>query len=87
MGLGIPPLAFAVGGLRELVDDETGILVPPGDIGAFARAAEHLILDDAVRRRLGAAGPARARLFSVDRMVDGTAAVYEKVLRERTATS
>jgi glycosyltransferase involved in cell wall biosynthesis len=88
MGLGIPPLAFAVGGLRELVvNEETGVLVPPGDIAAFARAAEHLILDDTRRRRLGAAGPARAQLFSVERMVDGTAAVYDRVLRERAAAS
>jgi glycosyltransferase involved in cell wall biosynthesis len=86
MGLGVPPLAFAVGGLRELVlHNECGVLVPAGDVTAFARAAGQLIVDDRLRRALGAAGPARARLFSVERMVDGTSAVYEKVLRNLRA--
>lgn len=82
MGLGVPPLAFAVGGLRELVvHKESGVLVPPGDIQAFALAAGNLIENDQLRGALGAAGPARASIFSVERMVDGTAAVYQKVLR------
>ncbi|HSA55781.1 MAG TPA: glycosyltransferase family 4 protein [Gemmatimonadaceae bacterium] len=82
MALRVPPVAFRVGGLPELiVDQETGLLVPPGDVTAFARAAARLAEDAALRTRLGDAGPARAAHFSVDRMVDGTARVYERVLR------
>lgn len=82
MALRVPPVAFRVGGLAELVlDGKTGILVPPGDLDAFAHAAARLILDDGLRTRLGEAGPERAAEFSVGRMVEGTVRVYERVLR------
>jgi glycosyltransferase involved in cell wall biosynthesis len=81
MALRVPPIAFSVGGLPELINDGvTGLLVPANDIGAFALAAATLIRDEGLRRRLGEAGAARAALFSVERMVSGTAATYEKVL-------
>lgn len=82
MALRVPPIAFRVGGLPELIDDrETGLLVPPADVGAFSRAAANVVRDDALRARLGDAGPARAAQFSVARMVEGTERVYQKVLR------
>lgn len=82
MALRVPPVAFRVGGLAELVvDGQTGLLVPPGDLDAFAHAASDLILDEGLRARLGAAGPERAAEFSVGRMVEGTVRVYERVLR------
>jgi glycosyltransferase involved in cell wall biosynthesis len=81
MALGVPPIAFRVGGLPELiVHRSTGLLVTPGDVADFARAASTLIRDRAMRRRLSHAGPARAALFSVERMVAGTADVYDAVL-------
>jgi glycosyltransferase involved in cell wall biosynthesis len=81
MALGVPPIAFAVGGLVELIEPErSGILVPAGDVESFARHASRLILDEAFRQRLGAEGPRRAAEFSVERMVEGAAAVYRKVL-------
>jgi 2-deoxystreptamine N-acetyl-D-glucosaminyltransferase/2-deoxystreptamine glucosyltransferase len=82
MALQVPPVAFRVGGLPELVvDGETGLLVPAGDLHAFADAAAALVTDPALRARLGAAGPARAALFSVSRMVEGASLVYERVMR------
>jgi len=82
MALRVPPVAFRVGGLPELiVDEETGLLVPSGDVAAFAQAAARLARDRALRTRLGDAGPARAALFTVERMVEGTGRVYERVLR------
>lgn len=81
MALGVPPVAFAVGGLPELiVSGETGYLVPPGDVGAFARSAAPLIADPAARARLAAAGPARAAEFGVQRMIAGTERTYHLVL-------
>lgn len=82
MALGVPPIAFAVGGLPELiVSSESGVLVPPGDVVQFAREASRLVTDAAHRDRLGANGPERARLFSVEQMVEGTARVYDRILR------
>lgn len=82
MALGVPPIAFAVGGLPELIEHEvSGLLVPPGDTAAFAAAASRLAADPGLRARLAAAGPSRARSFSVERMVAGTTAVYRGVLQ------
>ena len=81
MALGIPPIAFGVGGLPELIEHErSGLLVPAGDVGAFAAATDRLVHDEAFRRSLAAAGPARADEFSVERMIRGTQAVYDSVL-------
>lgn len=81
MALGVPPVAFAVGGLVELIEDgTTGVLVPPGDLDAFARAVERLVEDPDRRQALARRGPSRAALFDVDRMVDGTVRVYASLV-------
>ena len=80
MALGVPPIAFRVGGLPELIENErSGLLVPAGDIAAFAVATDRLARDAAFRATLAMAGPARASEFSVDRMVRGTQSVYDAV--------
>jgi glycosyltransferase involved in cell wall biosynthesis len=82
MALGVPPVAFAAGGIPEVIENgRTGVIVPPEDTVAFAHAATRLIADDGARRALADAGPERAAEFSVDRMARGTIAVYERVLR------
>lgn len=80
LALGVPAVAFAVGGIPEILEDgRHGILVHSGDDAAFARAHERL-LDSALRRAIGAAGPLRASEFSVERMAESTEQVYRKVL-------
>jgi glycosyltransferase involved in cell wall biosynthesis len=81
MALGVPPVTYGIGGLGELIHDRVnGVLVSQVDPGEFAQAVSALIADADLRQRLAAAGPIRAREFSVDRMVDGTQRVYESVL-------
>lgn len=80
MALGVPPIAFAVGGLPELIEDGvSGRLIAPTDISGFARAAAALIRDSALRRRLSEAAARRAREFTDDLMTERTLAVYEDV--------
>jgi glycosyltransferase involved in cell wall biosynthesis len=69
MAAGLPVVATDVGGVAEAVTDgETGILVPAADPQALAGALEGLVADVDLRRRLGAAGRARAlRLFDAPR--------------------
>lgn len=76
-------VATAVGGVPEVVEDGvTGLLVPARDHEALAERIVRLLTDPKLRRRMGDAGLERARqLFTVERMVEGTAAVYERVTR------
>jgi glycosyltransferase involved in cell wall biosynthesis len=58
---GLPMVTTALGGAEEIVDDNCGRLVPPGDEAGLARALTDLVADPDLRRRLGEAAPARAR--------------------------
>lgn len=59
---GVPVVASAVGGIPELVEhDRTGLLVPPGDPDALARAVNRLVTDPGKAARLGRAAWARVR--------------------------
>jgi glycosyltransferase involved in cell wall biosynthesis len=81
MAVGVPPVAFAVGGLPEvIVDGQSGLLVRPGSVADFAAAAERLILDRGLRHMLGAGAVDRAKTFSAEAMTKGTEAVYQGVL-------
>jgi glycosyltransferase involved in cell wall biosynthesis len=54
MGSGLPVVATSVGGTPEMiVDGESGLLVPPDDVGALARAIAQLADDPAIRARCG----------------------------------
>ncbi|MHB8839862.1 MAG: glycosyltransferase, partial [Gemmatimonadaceae bacterium] len=74
--------------LAELVEHgRSGLLAPPGDIAAFAHEVERHATDDALRLAMGAGGRARAAEFGVERMVNGTAMVYEGVMAARGAAA
>jgi glycosyltransferase involved in cell wall biosynthesis len=85
MAAGLPVVATAVGGVPELVvDDETGLLVPPRDADAFAEALRRLVHDPELGSRLGDAGRARAeRLFDLPRFREAYLSLYRSLLAER----
>ena len=68
LACGVPVIAAAVGGLREIVlDGECGLLVPPGDAATLARALHLLLADEALRLRLAVGARLRAQGFSLQR--------------------
>jgi glycosyltransferase involved in cell wall biosynthesis len=77
-----PVVATAAGGVVEIIaDGTTGVLVPPGDAAALARAVSGLRDDPARAAAIAAAGAARARsAFGVDAMVRGVRAVLDEVM-------
>lgn len=82
MALHVPAVAFAAGGVGEIIAHEaSGLLVPPGDVAGFASAVARVVGDPARRRALGAGGPAQAARFGAEQMVAGTLAVYRGVLQ------
>ncbi|HLK10071.1 MAG TPA: glycosyltransferase [Candidatus Binatia bacterium] len=57
MAAGRPVVATAVGGTREVCEEgRTGVLVPPGDVPAMARAIGRLLAEPARAATLGSAG-------------------------------
>ncbi len=76
-----PIVATRAGGIPEIVEDAvTGLLVPPRDPHALADAIVRALEDRDLRRRLAQAAFGRVReRFTVDRMVAGTASVYESL--------
>ena len=85
MAAGAPTVATRVGGTPEaLVDGVSGLLVPPADSGALARAISRLLDDATFASRLGS--EARARVtdaLSVERMVGATENLYCDLLARK----
>ena len=85
MAAGAPTVATRVGGTPEaLVDGVSGLLVPPADSGALARAISRLLDDAPFAGRLGHEARARvADAFSVERMVSATENLYGDLLARK----
>lgn len=80
-----PVVATAVDGTPEVVaDGATGLLVPPADPTALARALRALLRDPERARAMGAEGRRRTlERFDLARHVEATAAVYRGVVSAR----
>lgn len=88
MAAGVPVVASRVGGIPEAArDDREAVLVPAGDATRLAEALVGLLRDPQRAARLGAAGRKRAlEEFSLERLVDETAALYDSLLPRRRHT-
>lgn len=81
MCCGAAVVATDVGGIREQLDGETGVIVPPRDSAALASAICALLGDAGWRRRLGQAARHKAHAqFSVRQMIDRHVRLYEELL-------
>ena len=80
MATGLPVISTPIGGIPEMVvENETGILVPPHDAGALARAIEKAVIDLSFARRLGEQGRKRAsELFSIEKNVRSLIRIFEE---------
>jgi len=85
MAMGLPVVATRVGGIPELVvDDSTGLLVEPRDPTNLAEAIIALLTDEARRRSMGEKG--RERILarhSIQNMVGQTEHVLLEAFRQR----
>ncbi len=77
---GTPLVTTSGSSLDEVVGD-AGLLVPPADPDALARALTTVLDEPAVAARLRHAGPARAAEFTWERSVDAHVEAYGRALR------
>jgi glycosyltransferase involved in cell wall biosynthesis len=88
MASGLPVVASNVGGVGELVNAETGILVRAGDEQALSAALATVLDDRALRARMGAAARARAEAyFDLPEFLEAHRTLYERELTERPSSS
>lgn len=80
-----PVIAFRSGGLPDVVSDgATGLLTPPGDVGALAAAMDAVLARDDRGASLGKAGrDAALARFSPNVVASHYAAIYESVTHDR----
>ncbi len=83
MRAGLPIVATRVNGIpEEVIDGETGLLVPHGDVEALASALNSLIESPDQRLKMGEAGRQKfLQEFTIERMLAETEAVYLQILR------
>jgi glycosyltransferase involved in cell wall biosynthesis len=84
MACGLPVIANAAGALPEVVgsDGTAGVLVPPRDPRALARAIEALLAEPGRAERMGIAARARVeRVFQWKQAAAGLCEVFEETLR------
>jgi glycogen(starch) synthase len=79
MAAGKAVVASRVGGVPEVViDGETGVLVPAGNVGAFAAVFRRLVADPEFRDRLGEGGRRRVLGFTWPAI----ASAYQRIFSE-----
>ncbi len=83
MAQALPIVASQVSAIPEVVEDGvTGILVPPQNSDALAEAIKKLLDNPDLAQKLGAAGRERLEtVFTPQRMIEQTAALYHEVMR------
>ena len=87
MAVGVPVVTSKLAGIEELIEDGVnGLLVPPNDVSALAKALQRLLSDRELRRHLSA----ESRRV-IDRRFDSRTsftrllALHQEVMRERLA--
>lgn len=77
----VPVIASSVGGLKEAVEDGVTGLLTSNEPSAIAHHIQRLLRDRALAMQLADCAAARVeREFSVDRMVQETLRVYERIV-------
>lgn len=89
MAKGLPVIGTDIGGIPEVVvDNQTGILVPVGNVNALADAILRLTRDHQTRKAFGAAGRLRYEdQFTAKKMAERSLALYQRAIANHSALS
>ena len=84
-----PVVAFAVGGLTEVIEHRvTGVLVPPGNVRTFAGEILDLLNSPGTREQMGVAGLKRYQeRFTIEAMTQRWHALWREIVESRSQSS
>jgi glycosyltransferase involved in cell wall biosynthesis len=83
MSFGLAPIATPVGGIPDiLIDDQNGLLVPPGDHAALASAIRRLLEDTSLRSRLADAARRAVVPYAADGYAEALVDIYERIITD-----
>jgi glycosyltransferase involved in cell wall biosynthesis len=81
LAAGVPGVSTDVGGVRDVLQNDTGVVVPFGDAAALASAVTQFLGDANRRRAIGARGRASVvARYGIDRLVDDIETLYRDLL-------
>jgi glycosyltransferase involved in cell wall biosynthesis len=82
MAVGRPVIGSRIGGIPDqIVDGETGFLVPPGDVDALRQAMARLIADSALRACMGEQAKRQATKFQAGVVIGQIEQAYREILK------
>jgi glycosyltransferase involved in cell wall biosynthesis len=81
MACGLPTVATDIGGVREYLGEDAGILCPPRDAAAFADAVLRILGDRALADRMSRAARTRSLLYDYRRVAQQMSDVHAQVFR------
>jgi D-inositol-3-phosphate glycosyltransferase len=86
MACGTPVVAFAAGGLADVIgDSEGGLLVESGDVSALSLALKDMLGNDALRQRISISASARSqREFSLVTHTNRCLDVYRLAIAQQS---
>lgn len=78
MSKGLPIIASSVGGITKMIEDgKNGLLVPPADAHALAKAIERLAGDKNLRSQIIKNNLKKAKLYTVEYQVQNLLKIYQ----------
>ena len=81
MSCGLPVIVSDVGGIKEAVDENCGILVKRGDKEGIKNALERLIKNPSLIKKMGEKAKEKVKKeFSLDKMLRETEGVYKEII-------
>ncbi len=84
MAAGMPCIATPVGGIPEMLTEDCGLLVPPGDAYSLSAAMKRLIDEPSLAAKLGVAARSRAEeRFSLSRCAEGHLRLWSDIVGRR----
>lgn len=79
MGCGMPVIASSVGGVPDMIENETsGILIDP-NVDSLVNAMQRVMADDGLRKNIGLNALAKSNDFSSTNMFNGYTKIYEQL--------